>query len=420
MTILIVGGGIGGLASAILLGRLGMSCCVLERSATFEDVGAGIQLSPNAMRVLCALGIADTLRPLRCEPNAVTVRHAVSGKEIFSLPLGDAARHRWGNDYWVVHRADLVAAMRDAVIQEFPSAIASNAEVVSIAQTETHVIAHLSNGETVEGHALVGADGLKSVTRAQIVGDGAPRFTGKVAWRALVPRRSEEAGPTSLLHVGQTTVWAGAGRHVVTYPVRGGALLNVVGVINEADESAESWSRTANPTDFQDRFATPQFAHRDLRAAIANSREVYRWPLYDRAPLSKWSDGRIGLLGDAAHPMLPSMAQGAAMALEDAWVLAAELHQASQKHPPSLLDLNHAFDRYTAARQPRTAAIQRRATRNLDMFHRSGPVNAGLMYGTLKLVGRIAPALLQRQQDWIYAYDVTAIHPAPLTVGSQR
>ncbi|MEL7544061.1 MAG: FAD-dependent monooxygenase [Pseudomonadota bacterium] len=415
MCIIIVGGGVGGLASALLLQRLGMPCRVFERAQHFEDVGAGIQLSPNAMRVLRALGVANTLRQTRCEPQNVTVRHAASAKVIFSLPVGATARRRWGEDYWVVHRADLLAALHEAVNREFPATIASSAEVVGITQNTDGVAAHLANGETVNGTALIGADGLKSTVRAHIVGDGAPRFTGKVAWRALVPRSTATHGRASAPHTEEINVWASNRRHVVTYPVRGGRLLNIVGIIEEEAESAEGWSRTVEPSAFRDRFAMTPLIHPALASAVASATEVYRWPLYDRAPMTQWSEGRVTFLGDAAHPMLPSMAQGAAMALEDAWILAAELHQRCTNAPLALQDIESAFTGYEAARQTRTAAVQRRAGRNLDMFHRSGPVSAGLVYRVLQLIGHAAPALLQRQQDWIYAHDVTATHSLPDT-----
>ncbi|MGC6471406.1 MAG: FAD-dependent monooxygenase [Parvibaculales bacterium] len=391
-TAIIVGAGLGGLAAALCLDRIGWRVVVLEQADALADVGAGIQISPNGVKVLRALGLEGAAAALACRPEAGQMRFGKSGRVIFTNPMTDYPS-RYGAPYLHLHRADLVSVLAQALSERQPGALRTGAQVVTHQQDTGDVQVTLASGETVSGDVLIGADGLKSDVRAQMLGVAAPRFTGHVAWRMVVPmdRLTTPPPPTAC-------VWVGAGRHAVTYRLRGGELANFVGVVERKDWREESW--TAQGTRAE---ALADFAgwHPAVTGLIEQADTHYQWGLFDRAPLDTWQDGRVALLGDACHPMLPFMAQGAVQALEDAYVLADSM----SRHA----DIPAALAAYERLRHPRTSKVQAAARANAGLFHRRALAGRLATYGPMWLAGKLSPAIIDRRFAWLYGYDVTAM-----------
>lgn len=314
------------------------------------------------MHALGALGV----RLEGFAPDAIEMRMGVSGRRIFRIDLKDIAEARWGAPYLHVHRADLVAALYE------------RARAVGV----TVSFAQRYQGE--EADLVVGADGLHSDLRARLHGADKPRFTGSVAWRALVPVAALSQAPPKT-----ACAWAGDGRHCVTYYLRQGSLVNFVGVVEEAESGAESWSAEGLQSDLAERF---DCWNPVIDGLIRAAQNVRRWSLYDRAPLPFWQKDHKVLIGDAAHPMLPSLAQGAVMALEDAVALAHYAEQAD------------GLAQFYAARIDRVSRVQRQAAENLKLFHQSGMVSKLRHYGPLWAGSRVLPREAHRRLDWLYGY----------------
>lgn len=398
MKIIVSGAGIGGLTAALCFIQHGAEVTVLERAPELGDVGGGIQVPPNAMKVFENLGLDNELAMIAFRPEAIEARMGRSGLGVFNIPLGDAAIARWGAPYLHIHRADYIAVLENALSKQAPSAIQLGAELVSYSQNETGVTALLVDGTEVTGDVLIGADGINSPIRETMLGPQAPAFTGNVAWRAVVP--IEKLG--DLAPRPTACAWMGAGKHCVTYRLRRGELVNLVAVVERDDWTVESWTERGTNEE-----ALADFAgwHPSINRILSEATELYRWALFDRAPLAKWVDGRVALLGDAAHPMLPFMAQGAAMAVEDGFVLADELTKAD--------DINGGLHAYQRRRLKRTAAVQAGSRANAKTFHKRGAPAQFATYGPMWLAGKIAPAAIHARQDWLYGHDVTASHPSP-------
>lgn len=392
MHILISGGGIGGLTAALAFQKNGHRVTVLEQSPQLDEVGAGLQISPNGMRVFDALGVSARVAKDAFRPRAQELRFGRGGARILTIPLRDASLARWGGEYLHVHRADLVEALRGALLDRQGDALTLAQRVVSYTQDELTVTAHLDGGGEVTGDLLVGADGIHSAIREQMIGPDSPRYTGHVAWRAVVPvsELGDHAPPES------ACVWVGARRHAVTYRLRRGSLANLVAVVECKERLIESWSATgARDQALKDfRKWSPV-----IRSILSKATVLNRWALYDRLPLSKWSDGRVVMLGDACHPMLPFLAQGAVMAIEDAYVLAGLVSAKGA--------LGEALTRYEDMRKPRTSRVQAGARSNADLFHRTNPISQLATYGPIWLAGQLLPSVAQGQYDWIYSHDVT-------------
>lgn len=393
MRILIAGGGVSGLTAALALLRAGHDVTVFEQAPRFEDIGAGVQISPNGMKVLDLLGVSARVSRDAFRPRAQELRMGRSGRKIFEVPLRAKAISRWGAEYLHIHRADLLAALQEAVSDKAPGTVRTGHQVSRYAQTGEAVTATLSSGETIEADLLIGADGIHSTLRAQMLGPGKPRFTGHVAWRAVVPisRLGDYPPPET------ACVWAGKRRHAVTYRLRRGSLANFVGVVERNEPGEESWgvagTREQAMADF--RGWNPV-----IRRIIDEAPLLLRWPLYDRPELSKWSDGRVVLMGDACHPMLPFLAQGAVMAIEDAFVLAREIGRSGA--------LADSLKAYEAVRKPRTSRVQETARENAGLFHRSNPLYQLGTYGPMLMAGAMLPGIVQGRHDWLYGHDVTA------------
>jgi salicylate hydroxylase len=390
--VLVAGGGIGGLAAALALSRRGHRVDVLEQAPAFGDIGAGVQLGPNTTRRLQALGLDRALAPIAARPDALVVRSAASNAELARLPLGSATQRRYGAPYLCVHRADLHALLLKAVrARNSGVTLSTNARVADTVASDELVCASSTDARAWEGDALVGADGLWSTLRQQVVAnDTAPRATGHTAWRALV---AQSWLPAALRNRARIEVWLGARLHALAYPVRGGSALNVVVVAESAVPAgdARDWDQASSLAALQQAAGHTGAALQALLEAMPAWRA---WALADRAPLSSaagMARGRIALLGDAAHPMLPYLAQGAGMAIEDAVALAEALGRGGPA------DVPEAFARYAAARWQRNAQVQARARRNGAIFHASGPMRLGRDMAMRLLGARLL------DQPWLFA-----------------
>jgi len=376
---LIAGGGIGGLAAALSASRAGWDVRLFERASVFSEVGAGVQLGPNVVKVLHGWGLAQSLEAVAAFPERLQVRSAVSGQALGELPLGAAMARRYGAPYVTLHRADLHGLLLQAVQQQTDAKLHLDRPLQSFSQTAQAVTVKAEGGPEIEGDALIGADGVWSTVRQQLLGDGLPRRTGHLAYRALV----SQASLPEKLRTQHVTVWLGPRMHVVQYPVRSGDWLNVVAIVHgEVAADADPWDHSANAADLAAALAGSCAALRELVDALAGWR---LWALSDRAPMQgahQHAVGRVALLGDAAHPMLPYLAQGAGMAIEDA----AELgHTLAQALDPAF-DVPTMLQRYALNRWQRNARVQARALRNGQIFHAGGLLRWG-RDAALKVLG---------------------------------
>ncbi|PTV97340.1 3-hydroxybenzoate 6-hydroxylase [Rhodobacter aestuarii] len=342
LPILIAGGGIGGLAAAIGLAQKGIATLVLEKAHQLGEIGAGIQLGPNAFHAFDYLGVGDAARSLAVYIDNLRLMDAISGSEITRIPLDEAFRTRFRNPYAVIHRSDLHAAFLHACEAHPLVTLRTAAEVVDYDQDTTSVTATLASGERLRGAALIGADGLWSKVRQKLVGDGAPRVSGHTTYRSVIPTDDMPED----LRWNAATLWAGPKCHIVHYPLKGWKMFNLVVTYHNDAPSPEA----AVPVDHDE--VRTGFAHVApvARQIIDRGQNWKRWVLCDRDPVTNWIDGRVVLLGDAAHPMLQYFAQGACMAMEDAVALAHCLdHHAG---------LDAAFAEYQRLRALRTARVQ--------------------------------------------------------------
>lgn len=388
--IAVIGAGIGGLAAALALARRGAAVTVLEQASELGEVGAGLQLGPNAVGVLTALGLCEPAAAVAIRPEAIELRDGVRGRLVARLPLGATAEARWGRPYWHMHRADLLALLADAA-GAAGVRIALGTRVLRVATAGAEVRIATEAGEALAS-AAIGADGLRSRLRAAHVQGHAPRYAGHVAWRALVPAERLPAG----LFPRAATVMMGPGRHIVVYPLRGGRLVNLVAVERRARWAAEGWRHPDDPANLRRAFAGWEPRVGALLDAVD---ATWAWGLFDHPPLAAWVSGRLALLGDACHPVLPFLAQGAAMALEDAWVLADALDRA-ESVPTGL-------GAYEARRRARVERVGRASARNGRLFHLAHPRLRRLAHAGIGLGTRLAPGAALARFDWLYAEDVT-------------
>ena len=379
--VLIAGGGIGGLAAGLACARAGQNVQIFEQAVAFTEVGAGIQLGPNVTRILHNWGLAEALASLAAFPTHLQVRDAISGREQGVLRLGKTAEQRYGAPYATLHRADLHALLLAAVSQQTSAICLLESPVTGFVQTPQQVAVQTSGGRSFGGDLLLGADGLWSVVREALLADGPPRVTGDLAYRALVSQATLPAHLRSQ-HI---TVWLGPDMHVVQYPVRAGEWLNVVGILKadadrathagtatpiDAADDPSNWDQYTNASHLRVALAATCTPLQDLVQAIDSWR---RWALCDRPAVrgaDQFARGRVALLGDAAHPMPPYLAQGAGMAIEDAAALGRFLAQFPG-------DVHAALQAYAQARWQRNARVQARAVRNGKIFHAKGLVRIG-------------------------------------------
>lgn len=357
----VVGGGIGGLAVAATLLQLGTRVTVFEQADELGEVGAGVMLTPNASRCLAKLGILDEVTREAIAPQVTRVRNGITGEILSESKVGSTHAGEFAAPFLCVHRADLHDALLKLVNSLDPRAIRVGHQLTEVKEQDGNVILYFANGSEHQAAAALGCDGIKSTVREQLGLRDSARFTGNVAWRGLVP-----ADSLSLVDpVDTMTIWASPTAHITEYSIRGGRLRNYVASAERAGWEIESW-RVPVPTEE----AVAEFAdwHPAVRELIGNTPEggCFKWALFDRDPIERAAQGSIALLGDAAHPMLPFMAQGAAMAIEDAIVLGRCWNE-----PGSV---ETVFEKYTAARMPRTSWAQLRSRHAQHVYRgNSGP-----------------------------------------------
>ena len=360
LSVAVIGGGIGGLAAALSLLDAGIDAHVYEQAADLREVGAGIQVAPNASRILHRIGLAPALAQIGVRPGHWHQRRWDDGRTLLRTDLGGAAVAAFGAPYYHVHRADLLAAL---AAQLPPERLHLGHRLTVVATHDDRAEARFADGTTVAADAVVGADGIRSAVRAALFDRDRPQFTGCIAYRGLVPAER-------LAHLDlpvEAVAWLGPGNHFVHYYVRGGALFNFVSVIDRDTWTAESWTE---PGAVADVLAAFEGWHPVVREIIGSVDETFVWGLFDHPPMARWSHGRVTLLGDSCHAMLPFIAQGAAQAIEDGACLAACLAAAPD-------DVPAALQRYERIRLPRTSHVQGLATTNKQRFHLpDGPAQA--------------------------------------------
>jgi salicylate hydroxylase len=357
LPILVIGGGIGGLAAALALARKGAHVRVLEQAAEFKEIGAGIQLGPNVFRMFERLGITDAVTNLAVFPENLILLDCVTKQELARVALDQGFRDRFKHPYAVIHRADIHGVLLAACRRAERIALETSQKVVAIEDDGEHVTIATAQGRRTAGAALVGADGLWSKVREHLLGDGKPRVSGHIAYRAVLPTAEMPAH----LRWPSMTIWAGEKTHLVHYPLRGGSLFNLVAVFH-SDRYEEGWDSYGDAAELHQRFAG---TCDEVRALLAKIESWRMWVLCDRDPVKDWSRGRVTLLGDAAHPMLQYLAQGACMAIEDAVCLADQLEDSGGDVPGALVA-------YQNARYLRTGRVQLTARIFGEVLHASG------------------------------------------------
>jgi 2-polyprenyl-6-methoxyphenol hydroxylase-like FAD-dependent oxidoreductase len=392
LRIILIGGGLAGLAAGIALSRRGFEIRIFDQSNEIKEVGAGITMTPNAVKILRALGLEVAAARCGVEPDAIVTRDRRSGAELSRLPAKGGTATRYGADTLLIHRADL----RGLLLAALPAGVLQlGARCTSVRSDPRGAVAEFGGGRQEEADAIVGCDGIHSVVRDSLFGAQPARFTGNMCWRALIP--------TAVLppnHVPcNVTIWMGRHGHIVTYCVRGGDLLNVVAIREAKTWVEESWSIEGQPSDM---IAAYPDAHHELRLLLERVPQCFKWGLFDRDPLARWTEGRVTMLGDAAHPMLPFLGQGAAMGFEDAYVLARELARAGS-------DVRDALTAYECERRPRTAQVQFASRAQGESYHLHSPL--------ARLRRRLGTDRTEQQavnllsKNWIFDYDPIMVEP---------
>ncbi|MEX0277939.1 MAG: FAD-dependent monooxygenase [Ruegeria sp.] len=377
LTIAVVGAGIGGLAAATALRRTGADVVVLEQASEISEVGAGLQISANGLVVLKALGAVSDAIEAGQRSHGTILRDYKSGRFISRVRVPSA-----GSTYYY-HRADLIDLLLKAT-QASGAEIRLNSKVQSIQEDQDKVYIQLENGEALTADFLIAADGGRSVIRPYLNGEEIPGFSHQVAWRATIPWNLELKAPKAHLTMGP-------GRHVVTYPLRDQSLMNIVAIEERSDWQEESWRHKGDPDELRERFSG--FGGK-VGEILNEVHECFVWALHLRPVARKWQNGRVALLGDAAHPTLPFMAQGACLALEDALILARSFEADT---------LADALSHYESARAGRARRIVETATANARNFHLRGPMRVAAQMALTAMGPRLG-----RRYEWIYNYDATA------------
>ena len=378
--VIIVGGGIAGMTTALALSRAGCSVRLYEQAPAFSEIGAGIMLTPNATRVLHHLGLAAALENSAMRPQASIYRRFDDAGLMGESPLAGRVESAFGAPNLHIHRSDLLDTLVAAVRSRGSTQLNTGCQATGCAQHGDRVTVRFRNGDAVEGDLLLACDGVHSTLRGQLAAHAQPRFRGQVAWRGLVPA----AGQPARVVAQASTVWIGEDRHIVQYVLRGGSLVNYVAIAVQETWEEEGWNRPAELEEVKSEF---DGWHDDVQALLAATPgdALYKWGLFDRDPLEQWVYGRLALLGDAAHPMLPFMAQGSAMAIEDAIILARCLKDQAS--------LAAALARYQQVRQVRTARVILQSRAQTGLYQRlAGDKNRQRAAST----------------DWVYGFDATS------------
>ena len=391
VSVAVIGGGIGGLAASLSLLKAGLDVHVYEQARALSEIGAGIQISPNASRVLHRLGLAEALAKMGVKPSAWHQRRWDDGRTLLRTPLAEAIEAAFGFPHYQMHRADVLDALASALPAE---RLHVGHRLTRLLDRDDCVEAEFENGTRIRADALVGADGIHSAVRGIVFGPEHPRFTGCAAYRGLV-----QAERLSHLDIEVTAqIWMGPAKHFVHYFVQNRRLVNFVAVIEQDTWTRESWTDAGEIADARAAFAG---WHPQVRGMLESVDQTFLWGLFDRTPMARWSVGRVTLLGDACHAMLPFMAQGAAQAIEDGATLAGCLSQVDAREVPA------ALQRYESLRLPRASRIQGLSAGNKTRFHLpDGPAqeerDAEMARGTTDW----------SRSAWLYGHDASVLEPA--------
>ena len=385
-TILITGAGIGGLTASLALSRAGYRVVIAEQADELADIGAGIQLSPNATRILQSFDVAGRLAGRAVVPEGLSIRQAHSGDELAYMPIGPSMEFRYGAPYWMVHRGDLQAALAEAAAEQPEVILRLGTRVEDFVIHSNGITAQLRDARGVTDErvpAIVGADGIWSTSRVQLGDLSKPVFRDRTAWRAMLPA----AAVSEDFRRPITRLWLGPNAHLVHYPVRGGTLINVVAIVRDRWQEP-GWSAPGERRDLLRHFTRERWA-KPARDLVETPERWVRWALFDRSDFGFRCHGPVTLVGDAAHPMLPFLAQGAAMAIEDAAILGRCLTSAEPEQ---------GMRRYEAMRRSRVRRVQQEARANSKTYHLSGPAALARNLAMRLLGGE----RLRARYDWLY------------------